>query len=368
MKIVFKFLFLIGAVSIVVISCRKDPKTGDVGGAYNPTYIKTASLYPSYFPKVSLPANNPLTEEGVYLGRMLFYDPVLSIDSSISCASCHDQKHAFADPRPFSTGVFGLKTGRNAPPLFNLAYNKVFFWDGRQKTLAEQVLEPIQSHVEMAMTLPLLEEKLKNIERYKIWFKKAFNSQPDIFNMAKALEQFQLTLISKDSRFNKFLRGDNTALSVDEVMGFNLYTKLFIPGTQVGGDCFHCHATPLAQTNSLTTGGLANNGLDEIITDKGVGGITGKSTDIGLFKTPSLLNIAVTGPFMHDGRFNTLEEVIDHYSDKVHFNSPNLTPTMDHNKTHINMSATEKAQLKALLLSMTDSVFINNPAHSNPFK
>jgi len=373
MKITVKYLFLFIAISTAIIACRKDPKTASKPDGFNPTYINTSTIYPSYFPKVNLPADNALTVEGVYLGRMLFYDPVLSMDSSISCASCHDQKHAFADPNPFSTGIFGSKTGRNASPIFNLAYSKVFFWDGRQKSIREQILEPIQSHVEMGMTLPILQERLSKIERYKIWFKKAFNASPDIFLMAKAIEQFELTLVSKNSKFNQFLQGNNAVFSFNEVEGFNIYNKLFLPPS-VGGDCFHCHGQAIAQTNALNAGGLANNGLDAVLNDKGLGGITGKSTDLGVFKTPSLLNIALTGPYMHDGRFKTLEEVINHYSDSVHFNSPNIHPSLIHQdpitKTpvHVKMNATQKAQLKAFLLTMTDTVFINNPAFKNPFK
>lgn len=362
------------AIAALVTACRKDPTPQDNDGvAYNPTYLDPTKIFPSIFGIPALPADNPLTEEAVYLGRMLFYDPVLSLDSSISCSSCHDQKHAFADPRKVSTGVFGLQTGRNAPPLFNMAYNRKFFWDGRQNTLRELVFEPIQAHNEMAMTLPILKNKLKNIERYKIWFKKAFNAEPDVFNMAKAMEQFMLTIVSSNSRFNAFFPGRFSKLTQEEGDGARLFNALVafdVNNKALGADCFHCHGGQLAQQNNPTMGGFANNGLDLVLTDRGLGAISGKSTDDGVFKTPSLLNIAVTGPYMHDGRFTTLEQVIDHYSDNLHFKSPNLHPQISVHETdgHLNLDATQKAALKAFLMTMTDSVLLNNPAYSNPFK
>jgi cytochrome c peroxidase len=341
---------------------------------YSVTYINPKSIFPEKYGMPALPTDNPLTEEGVYLGRMLFYDPVLSIDSSISCASCHSQEYAFTDPKPYSTGVFGLTTNRNAQPLFNLAYSRVFFWDGRQKTLRELVLEPIQAHNEMAMTLPYLRKRLSSIPRYRDAFRKAFNSEPDIFNMTLAMEQFLLTIVSKDSRFTQMWPGNFNILTQEEKTGLQLFNGLVdedpVTGALRGGaDCFHCHGSVFAQANNPNFGGIANNGLDAVITDKGLGGISGKSTDIGTFKTPSLLNIGLTAPYMHDGRFATLDEVIDHYSDDINFNSPNLNPQIKvHGPKQRLLTPQEKAALKAFLLTMTDTVFINNPAYKNPFK
>lgn len=368
MRLVFRFLFLSAIVAVVIISCRKDPKPGDKNNTgYTPTLIDPASIFPAIYGIPNLPADNRLTEEGVFLGRMLFYDPVLSFDSTISCASCHFQANAFADPAKVSTGINGLKTGRNAPALFNLAYNRVFFWDARQKTLHEQVLEPIQAHNEMGMTLPVLLKKLRSIPRYKEWFPKAFGTEPDIINMAKALEQFMLIMVSKDSKFNKFFPGNFGVLTEEEKRGAFLFNRFREDG---GADCSHCHGGQLVQQLNPNNGGIANNGLDLTFADKGFGAITGKSTDIGAFKTVSLLNIGVTAPYMHDGRFATLEEVIDHYSDSVHFNSPTLHPIMKKHQPEGQRKLTpqEKSDLKAFLLTMTDFVFLNNPAYSNPFK
>lgn len=374
MKIGFSGLFIILVAAVLFNACRKDPSMPEEKPPYSVTYINPKSIFPEKYGMPALPTDNPLTEEGVYLGRMLFYDPVLSIDSSISCASCHSQEYAFTDPKQYSKGVFGLTTNRNAQPLFNLAYSRVFFWDGRQKTLRELVLEPIQAHNEMAMTLPYLRKRLSSIPRYRDAFRKAFNSEPDIFNMTLAMEQFLLTIVSKDSRFTQMWPGNFNILTQEEKTGLQLFNGLVdedpVTGALRGGaDCFHCHGSVFAQANNPNFGGIANNGLDAVITDKGLGGISGKSTDIGTFKTPSLLNIGLTAPYMHDGRFATLDEVIDHYSDDINFNSPNLNPQIKvHGPKQRLLTPQEKAALKAFLLTMTDTVFINNPAYKNPFK
>jgi cytochrome c peroxidase len=357
--------YLVIATALVVFSCRKDPNPDD-GNSTGPTLLDPKTIFPAKFGIPSLPADNPLSEEGVYLGRLLFYDPLLSEDSTISCASCHFQVNAFADPAVVSTGISGLKTGRNAPSLFNLAYSRVFFWDARQKTLREQVFEPIQAHNEMGMTLPVLEAKLKRTERYKNWFKKAFDSDPNIMDMSLAMEQFMLTMVSSDSRFNKFFPGNFGVLSEEEKRGAFLFNNFREEG---GADCSHCHGGPFVQQNNPNAGGIANNGLDMVFKDNGFGAITGKATDMGTFKTPSLLNIGISAPYMHDGRFATLEEVINHYSDSVKFDSPTLHPLMKKHKPdgQRKLTAQEKADIKAFLLTMTDDVFINNPAYANPY-
>jgi len=361
------------AAAVLVFSCRKEPALPKEATTYGTTPINPKSIFPEKYGMPALPSDNPLTEEGVYLGRMLFYDPVLSIDSTISCASCHAQEHAFADPNRYSTGVFGLTTNRNAPPLYNLAYSRVFFWDARQKTLRELVLEPIQAHNEMALTLPLLKKRLSAIPRYQQWFRKAFGSEPDVFNMTLAMEQFLLTLVSKDAKFTKMWPGNFDLLTAQELDGLRLYNGLVdvnpLTGALSGGaDCFHCHGSVFAQANNPNFGGIANNGLDAVITDKGFGGITGRSSDIGTFKTPSLLNVGLTAPYMHDGRFTTLDEVINHYSDQIKYASPNLNPQIKvHGPKQRLLSPSEKAALKAFLLTMSDTVFVNNPAYKNPF-
>ncbi len=370
----FSILKLLVIVLILVSfsSCGKeDDATKNTTSTYVPTPILATDVFPMEFGIPALPSDNPLTVEGVYLGRMLFFDPVLSYDSSISCGSCHKQEFAFSDPVAVSSEAFGLKTHRNAPSLFNMAYSKKFFWDLRVNNLRDLVFEPIQAHNEMAMTLPRLEGKLKNIARYKDYFNKAFGHAPNVVDMSKAMEQFMLTIVSYQSRFNRFFPGDSIQLmSSSELRGAALFNGLvnFDNGPTKGADCFHCHGGELAQQQNLNMGGFANNGLDVVHTDLGLGAIDNRTTSRGLFKTPSLLNIEVTAPYMHDGRFKTLDEVIDHYSDNVNFNSPNLHPLMDHGGIHLNLTTQQKADLKAYLMSMTDTKFLTNPAYSNPFK
>src|SRR5574343_554402 len=205
-------MFLYATIVFVTISCREEEDPSKNKNVYKPTAVSPTDIFPTDFGMPSLPSDNPFTVEGIYLGRMLFYDPVLSIDSSISCSSCHFQEYAFADPRKLSTGVFGLKTGRNAPSLFNMAYSRKFFWDARVNTLRDLVFEPIQAHNEMAMTLPLLETRLRRNQKYIDYFNKAFNSEPNLLDMSKAMEQFLLSIVSKDSRFNQFFPGTNSHL------------------------------------------------------------------------------------------------------------------------------------------------------------
>jgi cytochrome c peroxidase len=370
--IVFLWLFCIAG--FIFQACRKDPKAPLKKSTYQRTYINPYTIFPEKYGLPQLPPDNPLSEEGVYLGRMLFYDPVLSLDSTISCATCHNQKHAFADPSAFSTGISGLKSTRNATALYNLAYSRVFFWDARQKTLRDLVFEPIQAHNEMALTLPILQQRLQRIPRYKEWFAKAFDSEPDIFKMALAMEQFLLTIVSKDSRFTDFWPGRFSKLTAQEKEGALLFNGLVdedpVTGALSGGaDCFHCHGSIFVQANNPNFGGIASNGIDAVVTDKGFGAISGSSADLGTFKTPSLLNVELTAPYMHDGRFKTLDEVIDHYSDHIRFDAPNLHPQIKvHGPQQRLLTPTQKAALKAYLLTMTDTAFINNPAYSNPFK
>lgn len=305
------------------------------------------------FPQVQLPADNPLTEEGVALGRQLFHDTRLSINGTQSCASCHDQKNAFADPRRFSLGAQQQAGKRNAMPLFNLAWHQGFFWDGRAATLREQVLMPIQDKNEMNETLPNVIAKLNAEQECKTAFAKAFGS-PGITaeRMAKALEQFLLTFISQESRFDRAAR-KVAELSESEKRGLQLFVTEFDPKRGLrGADCFHCHGGTL-----FTSQSFANNGLELAPDDLGRMAVTKDAADRGKFKTPSLRNIARTAPYMHDGRFATLEEVVEHYSGGVR-RSPTLDPNLaKHPEAGIQLSAQEKADLVAFLKTLTDESF-----------
>lgn len=360
-------------ILLIIGSCSKEPLPR-INEGYNPTLIDPATIFPvGKFGMPSLPKDNPLTKEGIYLGRMLFYDPILSLDSSIFCGSCHIQENAFADSRKFSNGIYGLPAKRNSSGLMNLAFSRKFFWDARQSSLREQIFEPIQDHNEMAMPLPLLEERLKRNRVYIKYFNSAFGSSPNLLNMSKAIEQFLLTLVSKDSRFNEFWPGKFSLVNESEKRGSLLFFGLVnfdpVTGLTSGADCFHCHGGPLVQSNNPNMGGIANNGLDLVFSDPGLGGITGNPAEIGTFKTPTLLNVAVTAPYMHDGRFSSLDQVINFYSDSVKHESPTISPMMAaHENKQMKLSPQQKADLKAFLMTMTDNSFLSNPDYSNPFK
>ncbi|MEQ8519411.1 MAG: cytochrome c peroxidase [Cytophagales bacterium] len=318
-----------------------------------------------HFPEMPVNENNIPTYAGVELGRYLFYDPILSQNRKVSCASCHKQKHAFSDaPNQFSLGINENRSKRNTLPLFNLAWYERLFWDGRAVSLEEQVFEPVRNHLEMNLDWSQAEKRINQSSFYRKMFRKAFgNNLIDSILISKAIAQFERTLISNNSRYDKALRGE-IYLTEDEFAGFTLAND------QSRASCIQCHTT---DSDALgTIGSFSNNGLDSFNTytkykDKGLGGLSKISEQIGLFKIPSLRNVSVTGPYMHDGRFETLEEVIDFYSDGLHL-SPNVDSKLIHaRKGGAKLNSQEKRQLLAFLNSLTDSVFITNKAYSNPF-
>lgn len=306
------------------------------------------------FPQVKLPADNPLTHEGVALGRRLFHDPRLSINGTQSCASCHDQTHAFADPRQFSLGAEGQVGKRNAMPLFNLAWHQAFFWDGRAPTLRQQVLMPIADAHEMHETPQHVCEKLQADADCAQAFAKAFGS-PGVTpeRLALALEQFLLTLISQNSRYDRAAR-KLAELTESEKRGLQLFVTEFDPQRGLrGADCFHCHGGTLFASQPFGNNGLAL-GKDDI----GQMAVTQNEADHGKFKVPSLRNIALTAPYMHDGRFTTLEQVVEHYSTGVQ-RSPTLDPNLaKHPEDGLHLTAQEKADLVAFLKTLTDEPFV----------
>lgn len=319
-----------------------------------------------HFPKMPVSITNPVTKEGADLGRHLFYDPILSSDSTMSCASCHRQEVAFSDaPHPYSKGIKGSEMQRNTLPLFNLAWYPSLFWDGKAVSIEEQVFHPVRAHDEMNLQWPMAEQRIKRSQFYKEKFRAAFGEQEiDSILIAKAIAQFERTLLSYRSKYDMALAG-KAIFTKEELEGYNLVNDM------TKGDCLHCHTTdgnPLGTT--LT---FSNNGLDAIADpekykDKGRGAVTGKVTDIGKFKIPSLRNITLTAPYMHDGRFNTLEEVVDFYSEGVNV-CANIDSkmTMAHRKG-VGLTKDEKKKIIAFLKTLTDSAFITDPAFSNPFK
>jgi cytochrome c peroxidase len=314
---------------------------------------------PANFPPLPLSKENPLTMEGVALGRKLFYEPLLSRNNKISCGTCHQQQYAFSDSAVFSTGVDGFKGKRNSMPLFNLAWTSSgYFWDGRSESLESQAAEPIKNPVEMHESLELVIVKLQNSFEYPILFKKVFGSDVITERMVTyAIAQFERSIISADSKFDRFIRNEPGGnLNTDEKKGVRLFTS---PDK---GACVSCH--PL---NGILTGFTYNDiGLDSIVRDSGRYVVGKFVSEIGKFKTPSLRNIALTAPYMHDGRFQTLEQVMDHYNEGFK-HSRNLDKLIYREGVGKgNLTAQEKKCIIQFLKTLTDSTLISDPRFSDP--
>lgn len=315
----------------------------------------------------NIPIHNPMSEEAVSLGRMLFYEKILSRDTTLSCASCHQQKKAFTDGRKFSKGFHGQLSQRSAMSLVNLLWVDSFFWDGRALSLEEQALIPIQDTTEMNLTLEEVILRLEATEPYPKLFKKAFGQKKiTIENIAKAIAQFERTLISANSRYDKIVKGE-VIPTEQEQRAIELFMTHPIPEAGLrGANCGDCHGSHLTTLNTFH-----DNGLDATPFDAGRQNITKNSFDFGKMRVPSLRNIALTAPYMHDGRFKTLEEVLDHYNEHLQ-NSPNLDPLLMEASNEINgktlkLTEQEKKDILVFLHLLTDEEFINNDTFSNPF-
>ncbi len=340
---------------ILVQSCLKDK----VGANPTPYILKV----PSHFPKPQIPSDNPMTEEGVLLGRILFYDKQLSQNNTISCGSCHSPNKSFSDSTAFSFGVTGAQGTRNSMPLFNLAWQKFFFWDGRTQSLEEQILEPVPNPIEMHLSWQEAIERLNQSLEYRNAFYRAFGVRNfDKTHVSKAIAQFLRTLISGASKYDVIYKYSNSlplssseqtiwnTVTSEELAGFDLFKSLN------GADCFHCHNGPLMQVQKFS-----NNGLDASFLDLGYGLISGNSNDNGKFKVPSLRNIGYTAPYMHDGRFSTIEEVIDHYSTGISL-SPTIDPLIEFGaQGGVQLDQQEKDLIKAFLETLNDPSFVTNP-------
>jgi len=345
---------------VFVLSCKKD-KVG-----YTPSPYELD--IPSHFPDMEIPADNPMTIEGVILGRLLFYEERLSGDNTQSCASCHAIANAFSDPNQFSTGINGIQGNRNSMALINLGWQKFFFWDGRSSTLEKQILEPVPNPIEMHQSWKDAIAKLASDVKYRNLFYKAFGEEGiDSSKVAKSMAQFIRTLISGTSKYDVMYKYENgytlsavdqailTTITNEEWGGYDLFKSLN------GADCFHCHNGPLMQVQKFS-----NNGLDATFADHGRAGITGNPNDMGKFKVPTLRNIALTAPYMHDGRFTTLEQVIEHYSSGIN-QSSTIDPLIEFAfQGGVQLDAEGKSILKKFLETLTDYNFINNPNFKDP--
>lgn len=328
----------------------------------------SASLHdvslPYFFPEI--PKQNKIILDSSYveIGRYLFYDPILSKDLDKSCASCHKQKNAFADDRKFSLGIEKKVVKRNTLPLFNLQWYYGFFWDGRANTLRSQIREPIHDKHELNASWELIEARLDQSEFYKGLIEDKLPGITIDSNLViEALGQFESILISDRSKYDRVLLG-NDHFNTDEYAGFLLVNE------KTKGNCLGCHTSDADALGTI--GRFSNNGLDKAKTpedfnDQGVGGLSGISSDMGKFKIPSFRNLVFTAPYMHDGRFETLKEVVDFYADSVQANY-SIDPKMSAHLGPKNLNKKEKAQIVAFLKTMSDSSFITDPRFSNPFR
>ncbi len=307
----------------------------------------------AFFPRPALPHDNPLTDEGVALGRRLFFDPQLSVNNSQSCASCHKPSAAFTDGKRVSVGAEEHAGTRNAMALFNLAWKSSFFWDGRAATLREQVLQPIQNPIEMHESMTNVAAKLAADKEYPALFDRAFGkAEITADRIARALEQFLLAQVSFGSKFDQVIAGE-AKFTAEEQRGFELFHTEYDPHReQFGADCFHCHGGPLFQSQSF-----ANNGLDSVFTDMGRYAVTGRNGDQGKFAVPSLRNVELTAPYMHDGRFKTLEAAVAHYCTGMK-RSATLDPNLaKHPDSGVPLSEADQKSLVAFLKTLTDERF-----------
>ncbi|HMN04216.1 MAG TPA: cytochrome c peroxidase [Flavobacteriales bacterium] len=344
-------ILLVAGFVAALLACRKDPsltQEDPCASARTPLHLD----YHAFFPDPVIPADNPLTVEGVELGRRLYYDPILSSSGPLagrSCSSCHFQEHAFTVPDP---GVPAIGN-TNVLSHCNLAWASHFLWDGSAGPTLEDVMRyEVEDFFQLDVNV------LREHPEYPELFRKAFGTcEITLPLVEKAMAQWFRRLTSANSKFDRFLKNEE-ALSPEEWRGFQLFFT-------EAGDCFHCHSMPL-----MTDDGFHNIGLDSIFVGKGVGryAVTGNPMDMGAFKTPTLRNIALTAPYMHDGRFQTLEEVVDFYSGGAK-HSPSLDPIMTKPGTGITIGMTpeQKADLVAFLHTLTDDVFVTDTALASPF-
>ncbi len=364
MKKILAFAICTLAVAIAAQSCKDDDASAPAVTFDSTPYI----LNYGAFPPPNINADNTLTVQGVKLGRMLFYEKKLSKDGSQSCASCHRQEHAFTDTTKFSVGVEGLNGKRQAMAIFNMAWHEnEFFWDGRAHLLRDQSLLPIQDPLEMNESLENVITKLSAEQRYRDQFMRAFGSdEVTSEKMSLAMEQFMNTLLSVDSRYDRSLKGEVT-LTPSEERGKELFFAEFNPGfpNLSGADCAHCHGGRNFKNNLYI-----NNGLDSDGDMKDIGReeVTQNVNDKAKFKVVSLRNVEVTPPYMHDGRFKTLEEVVEHYNSGIH-GSSTVDPALEYTRVSggLNLNAQDKADLVAFLKTLTDEDLLTNPKYSSPF-
>jgi cytochrome c peroxidase len=285
----------------------------------------------------AVPKDNLLTEAKVRLGRRLFFDPILSTDGTVSCASCHDPAHGLAGRARLAAGIQGRQMTRNAPSLWNRAYGTAFFWDGRETSLESQALRPVESSSEMGGTVDGAVERLRSHKEYPGLFEAAFADGVTASNLAKSLASFERVLLSGNSRVDRFRSGEVRALSDSERHGLWLYESR--------GGCWRCHSGPNFSDENFHNTGV---GWNQTPIDLGRFTVTKKDPDRGRFKTPTLRNVALTAPYMHDGSLATLEEVVDFYN-----RGGGKNTYLDTSIAPLGFSAEEKKDLVAFLKALS---------------
>lgn len=321
----------------LLAGCVKDPPTADPD-AY-------ALTVPSGFPAMEIPTDNSLTRSRVELGKRLFFDPALSRDSTLSCATCHRPHLAFADSLPQTPGIEGRPGTRNAPTLANVGYLNSLLREGGVPTLEMQVLVPIQEHNEFDFNILEISDRLNRIPEYVAQAQKAYDRKPDAFVITRAIAAFERTLVSGNSPFDYwFFQNKTNAVSASVKRGYELFQS-----EKTG--CGKCHSGFLFSNQDF-----ANNGLYETYADPGRFRLTGRESDLAVFKIPTLRHVAITAPYMHDGSLPTLDAVLDHYQSggKNH-------PNKSHLLRPFGLTPSERADMLAFLHSLTDQGFLNNP-------
>ena len=357
-------------LSLVIAACDFDPSEPVEGDLQHiPYQPESVTLtVPESYPELEIPDDNPFTQEGIKLGRKLFFDPILSRDSSMSCSSCHQPEKSFTDGLATSPGVDKVNGRRSAMSLLDIGFqNRGLFWDGRSSTLEIQALLPIEDPVEMHFNWPGVVERLKRHPDYPMQFRKAFGI-PAVdsitkFLAVKAIAQFQRTLISSGkSKFDLAITpGSGVFFSESELRGFDMYFDRS-GGRLPDAECFHCHNAPLMSSLDFFNNGIQPVRTGQVFDDNGLGAVTGSPAQNGMFKAPSLRNIALTAPYMHDGRFSSLEEVIGHY-DSGGFPSDNKNPFI----RKLSLTSQQKSDILAFLHTLTDTTFTKNASFRSPF-
>jgi len=288
-----------------------------------------------------IPEDNPLSPQRADLGRRLFFDPILSRNRQAACATCHDPNRAFTDGRRVAVGVFGRQGDRNAPTLVNRGYGQAFFWDGRARSLEEQVLQPIQNPAELDLDLAEAVARLTQDRGYRRRFDETFGRNPNARDLARALAGYVRTILSGDSPVDRALNGARDALSSDARLGLQIFRGK--------GNCSVCHSAPAFTDDKFHNTGVA--WRDGLLLDQGRFAVTAVDADRGAFKTPTLREIARTAPYMHDGSLSTLDEVIDYYD-----RGGNPNPHLDPELRPLHLAPQEKSALRAFLKALSGKV------------